>query len=68
MRSLGQDIARALGTVGHLSQLRRTKVGKFTEKTIISLEKFEEIVHNSNRESALVSIGAVLDDIPAVSV
>ena len=68
VRSLGQDMARSLGTVGHLSQLRRTKVGKFTEKTIISLEKFEEIVHNSNRQSVLVSIGAVLDDIPAVSV
>ena len=32
VRSLGRDIAHALGTYGHLSFLRRTKVGNFLEK------------------------------------
>ena len=56
VRTLGQDMSHFLGTVGHLSQLRRTQVGKFTDKTIITLEKFQEIVHNSKRESVLLSI------------
>jgi tRNA pseudouridine55 synthase len=37
IRSLGRDLARALGTVGHLSALRRTAVGPFREELAISL-------------------------------
>ena len=32
MRSLARDIARALGTVGHVAALRRTAVGPFREE------------------------------------
>lgn len=68
VRSLGRDIARLLGTFGYLSQLRRLKVGKFDETTVISMENFEKISHNSKGQSVILSIGAVLDDIPAVPV
>ena len=30
MRALARDLAVALGTVGHLIELRRTRVGLFT--------------------------------------
>ncbi len=45
VRSLARDIARALGTVGHVAQLRRTRVGAFDENVAISLEKLESIRH-----------------------
>lgn len=44
MRVLGSDIARKLGTVGHLSTLRRTKVGPFSVK---EANKIEDISENS---------------------
>ena len=37
IRSLARDIARALGTVGHVTMLRRTKAGPFTLDNAISL-------------------------------
>jgi tRNA pseudouridine55 synthase len=67
VRSLGRDIALALSTVGHLSELKRTAVGPFTLKNSISLEKLMEI-GNTQPSFTLLPIGAVLDDIPAVTV
>jgi tRNA pseudouridine55 synthase len=37
VRSLGRDLARALGTVGHLGALRRTESGGFTTKEALPL-------------------------------
>lgn len=38
IRVLGEDLARALGTVGHLTQLRRTWVVPFRDMPMVSLE------------------------------
>ena len=38
IRVLGSDIANKLGTVGHLSQLRRTKVGPFDVKDAVKMD------------------------------
>ncbi|MGH6729012.1 MAG: tRNA pseudouridine(55) synthase TruB, partial [Sphingomicrobium sp.] len=38
IRSLARDIALALGTVGHVTMLRRTKAGPFTLEQAISLD------------------------------
>ncbi|MBT4940521.1 MAG: tRNA pseudouridine(55) synthase TruB, partial [Rhodospirillaceae bacterium] len=39
IRGLARDLARRLGTVGHISSLRRTRVGPFKENDAISLAK-----------------------------
>ncbi len=44
MRVLGSDIAKKLGTVGHLTSLRRTKVGPFS---VDEANKIEDISDNS---------------------
>ena len=41
VRSLARDLAQALGTVGHVSMLRRTGVAGFTEKDSVLLETIE---------------------------
>jgi tRNA pseudouridine55 synthase len=38
IRVLGEDIARALGTVGHLTRLRRAWVDPFRDQTMVTLE------------------------------
>ena len=62
MRSLARDMARALGTVGYIVDLRREAVGPLTLDTAISLEKLAEVGH-----SALLPVETVLDDIPALA-
>lgn len=39
VRTLGHDIAQAVGTVGHVTSLRRTAVGDFKEADCLSLEE-----------------------------
>lgn len=47
IRTLGEDIAKALGTVGHLRALRRTQIGNFTEAGCISLAQLEAMDDNA---------------------
>jgi tRNA pseudouridine55 synthase len=67
IRSLGRDLALSLGTVGHLSALRRTVVGPFREEGAISLSKLEALGHNSPLLGALAPVETALDDIPALA-
>jgi len=67
IRSLGRDLAQALGTVGHLSALRRTVAGPFREETAISLPKLEALGHIPPLLGALAPVATALDDIPALA-
>ncbi|MCK6441528.1 tRNA pseudouridine(55) synthase TruB [Elstera cyanobacteriorum] len=68
VRSLGRDIAFALGTVGHLAALRRTKVGVFSEADAILLDSAGESDHSPPLSDRLLPILTVLDDIPALAI
>jgi len=68
IRSLARDMARALGTVGHVTQLRRTAVGPFLEDHAISLDKLDALGHNAPGLSALLPPETVLDGIPALAI
>ena len=68
IRSLGRDLAVALGTVGHLSMLRRTVAGPFREAAAISLPKLEALGHSPALFGALAPVATALDDIPALAV
>ena len=68
VRSLARDIALALGTVGHVSLLRRTAAGPFTLDQAVSLDKCVELVHGPAPEQALLPLTAGLDDIPVLPV
>jgi tRNA pseudouridine55 synthase len=67
IRSLARDIAHALGTCGHVTYLRRTKAGPFTEDQAISLDKLHEAAKGRGLEHLLLPLEAGLDDIPALS-
>ena len=72
VRSLARDMGRALGCLGHVVMLRRTRVGPFREEDAISLEKLEELSHRDGSENSLLGIlrplSTVLDGIPALAV
>lgn len=67
IRSLARDIAVAAGTVGYVSDLRRTRVGPFDESTAISLDKLNALGHSAPPDEAVLPVETVLDDIPAVA-
>jgi tRNA pseudouridine55 synthase len=68
IRSLARDLARALGTVGHVSYLRRTRAGPFDLDTAVSLDFLTEIAKARELTRAVLPLQAALDDIPALPV
>jgi tRNA pseudouridine55 synthase len=68
IRSLARDIAMALGTVGHVTMLRRNKAGPFTLAPAISLDTLADLGQGRALEQALLPLTAGLDDIPALPV
>ena len=67
IRSLARDIARALGTVGHVTMLRRVKAGPFALYHAISLDKLDDLAKGHALERVCLPLRAGLDDIPALS-
>jgi len=67
IRSLARDLAAALGTVGHVVELRRLAVGSFTETQAISLDSALALGHSLAASGHLLPIETVLDDIPALA-
>jgi tRNA pseudouridine55 synthase len=68
IRSLARDIAHALGTVGHVAMLRRTRAGPFTVEQAISLDFLGEAAKARQLTRAVLPLEAALDDIPALPV
>lgn len=67
VRSLARDLALALGSVGHVSVLRRTRCGPFCEENAISLESLEQKGQGPAPWSFLLPVETALDDIPALA-
>lgn len=68
IRSLARDLGRELGCFGHVTAIRRNRVGRFSENSAISLEKLTEISHSARALEALLPVMTALDDIPALAV
>ena len=68
IRSLVRDLAVALDACAHVSALRRTRVGAFTEERAVGLEFIERMCDTGAPLEALLPVETPLDDIPAVAV
>ncbi len=68
VRALARDLARALGTFGHASRLRRTRVGPFALEASIPLDKLAELGHSGAAFEHLKPVETALDDIPALAI
>jgi tRNA pseudouridine55 synthase len=66
MRALARDLALAVGTVGHVSALRRLRVGPFSENNAISLDSLEGLAHSPAAFEHLLPVETALDGIPAM--
>ena len=68
VRSLARDLAIDLKTYGHISSLKRLKVGKFTEKTSILLDDLLKIGQRHNEINCISPTISMLDDILAYEI
>lgn len=67
MRALARDLALTLGTVGHVTALRRLAVGPFVESAAITLDNLRTIGHSDQLLERLLPVGAALAGIPALT-
>ena len=68
MRSLARDLAIACGTLGHISVLRRLRVGPFTESQAIPLDKLTRTDDTAPASpDLLLPVETALADIPALA-
>jgi len=68
IRAIVRDIAEVLGACGHVSALRRTRVGQFTEQSAVALELLEDLGYEARQSEALLPVETALDDIPVLAV
>jgi tRNA pseudouridine55 synthase len=68
VRSWVRDIAQALGTLGHVTALRRTRLGGWDEKSAVSLETLTPFMHSPAAFGYLRPLSTALDGIPALAV
>ncbi|WP_374762815.1 tRNA pseudouridine(55) synthase TruB [Yunchengibacter salinarum] len=68
VRSLARDLARHLGTFGHVTALRRLAVGPFAGDHMISFEKLDALGHSARAQEAVLPVETALDDIPVCAV
>ena len=68
VRSLARDLAARLGTCGHVTYLRRTRVGPFTLDASFSLDVLENLPYEARVSEGLLPVETALDDIPVLAV
>jgi tRNA pseudouridine55 synthase len=62
VRALARDLGRALGCLGHVASLRRTRVGPFAEEHAVGVEEVATSL------ASLRPVEAALSELPSVSV
>ncbi len=68
VRALVRDMARVLGTEGHVTRLRRLAVGPFRAEDGVTIEALEALTLIEDRDAALTPIAAALAHMPQASV
>ncbi|MGA0544607.1 tRNA pseudouridine(55) synthase TruB [Brevundimonas sp. VNH65] len=68
VRSLARDLATMLGAEGHVSALRRERVGPFSVDNAVTLDFLTDLVHRDAASEGLLPVATALDDIPDLAV
>ncbi len=68
VRALVRDMAKALGTEGHVSSLRRTAVGPFRAEDAVTVDDLEAIETPEARDETLQPIAFALSGLPQAAI
>lgn len=61
IRSLCEDIANKLHTIGYMKELNRLKVGEFSIENAITIKELEKLVEENKIESNLISFEKIFE-------
>lgn len=65
IRSLCEEIAKRLGTIGYMKELNRTKVGDFSLKNAITLEELEK--NKKSIENGIITMETLFSKLPRIN-
>ncbi len=68
VRSMARDLAIMLGAEGHVSALRRERVGPFSTENAVTLDFLTDLVHRDAAFEGLLPVATALDDIPELAI
>ena len=72
VRALARDMGRILGCFGHVSLLRRTRVGGFDEARSVTADQLRAAIENDSTGREILTylepVHASLDDLPGIAV
>lgn len=69
VRALARDIGRQLGCFGHITQLRRTAVGPFTQEDLVPLDELVALEGDlAALDEEIIPVGAALEDLPEIRI
>ncbi|MEA2120034.1 tRNA pseudouridine(55) synthase TruB [Halovibrio sp. HP20-50] len=68
IRTLAEDIGKALGCGAHISQLRRLKTGPFLADAMWTLEALEALADQAALEAELMPVDVLVDHLPLLTV
>ncbi len=68
VRTLGDDIAQALGGRAHLTALRRERIGSLDVADAFTLERLEDMTERGSIDTAILQPAEALADLPSVAV
>jgi tRNA pseudouridine55 synthase len=70
VRALARDMGRALGCLGHVTQLRRTRVGPFSEADAVSMAALQEAARQGEDQALglLLPVEAALSGLAVLNV
>ena len=68
IRSLCEDIATKLGTVGYMKELNRLRVGKFNIEQALTIEQIKEFSQNENSiQDKIITMEEFFKDLPIIN-
>ncbi len=65
IRSLCDDIAKKLGTIGYMKELNRTKVGRFSLQDALTIEELEE--NKEQVQEKVITMQQLFQDYPKIT-
>jgi tRNA pseudouridine55 synthase len=68
VRTLAEDLGKQLGIGAHLAELRRTRAGRFTIESSMTLEQLVELEQANAIADKIISLDATVGHLPAVVV
>jgi tRNA pseudouridine55 synthase len=66
IRTLAEDIGRRIGTGAHLTELRRTRAGKFDLSKAVTIEELEKIVSENRLDEIIISMNEAVSHLPEI--